>query len=209
MRRVIGIVALTLLGVVGMPESASAQIDLSKVGKLFGAMAAKPQRSPYEELVKSAPAKSEVVGTWHYDKFSVEYLGANSFAKGAIAQLESFATAELESTGIAEESYEIVLRNSGKGSLKYDDSAYDGNYTYDASSAQFQITVKEKNGTTIVCNGFLKMVDGTLVTMLKAEDVMNAVALVAPEVQMDDTFIVVRGIVDSFPGIYISLYHTK
>ena len=209
MKRVIVVVFMAIIGLVAMPESANAQINLSKVGKLFGNVASKPQRSPYQELAESAPAKNQITGTWNYDTFRVEYLGSNAFAQGAIAQLENFATQEIKNAGIGDECYTIVLRGNGKGVFQYDDLTYEGNYTYDASTAQFQFTAKKSNGTQIVCNGFIKMDDGRLVTMLKAEDVVRAIAVIAPEVQTDDTYLMVKGVVDSFSGIYISLYHKK
>jgi hypothetical protein len=83
---------------------------------------------------------------------------------------------------------------------------YEGSYTYDSAKARFVLTVVTDDGKTLSCNGFLKIVNGKLGMMIKAEDALNAVSVAAPELRADSTFLMIQGVVDSFSGIYITLY---
>ena len=52
----------------------------------------------------------------------------------------------------------------------------------------------------------MKIVNGKLGMMVKAEDALNAVVIAAPEVGADSTFMMIKSVVDSFSGVYLTLY---
>lgn len=197
---------MAVVGVVALPTTASAQFDLSKIGSLFGGSSSKSTKSPYTTLAENAPQKSQVLGVWKYNSVSVEYLGTSAFADASVSQLNSFASTELKEAGIMPGCFTIKLHNNGKGSLSYEDMVYEGSYTYDSAKARFVLTVVTDDGKTLSCNGFLKIVNGKLGMMIKAEDALNAVSVAAPELRADSTFLMIQGVVDSFSGIYLTLY---
>lgn len=197
---------MAVVGVVALPTTASAQFDLSKLGGLFGGSSSKTTKSPYATLAENAPAKSQVLGVWKYSSICVEYLGTSAFADTSVSQLNSFASTELKEAGIVPGCFTIKLQSNGKGSLSYEDMVYEGSYTYDSAKARFVLTAKTDDGKTLSCNGFLKIVNGKLGMMIKAEDVLNAVSVAAPELRADSTFLMIQGVVDSFSGIYLTLY---
>ena len=209
MRRVIITIVMALMGIVAMPESATAQFDLSKIGSMLGGKVAKPTKSPYQTLAENAPIKSKIIGTWSYSDFDIEYLGNNAIAHTAISQTEYYLQQEIKAAGITSGCYYIALRNNGKGYFYYSDYTYESSYTYDPTTAHVDITVKLDNSTSIKCSGFIKMKDGKLGLMLNAEDVVKAVATLVPEAMNDQTYLTIKSVVDSFPGIYITTYYNK
>ena len=146
MRRVIITIVMALMGIVAMPDSATAQFDLSKIGSMLGGKVAKPTKSPYQTLAENAPIKSKIIGIWHYSDFDIEYLGNNAIAHTAISQTEYYLQQEIKAAGITSGCYYIALRNNGKGYFYYSDYTYESSYTYDPTTGAFatlpgQITV--------------------------------------------------------------------
>ena len=208
MKRVLLALTLLVASMVAMPESASAQFDLKKIGNIFSGSSTK-KTSPYKTLADNAPAKSEVLGTWSYSNFDFEYLGSNVLADAAIDQVESFARNELKNAGIKAGCFTITLNKNGKATFCYDKYAYEGTYTYDTESAHFVLDATAENGKNITCSGFLTMKYGKFVVMLKAEDAIKAFQTALPGGEDDDMFSMIKGVVENFPGIYISMYYSR
>lgn len=209
MRRLLSIAFVALVAVVALPTTASAQFDLSKVGELFGAKKpSQPAKSPYQTLAENAPQLKSVVGTWKYDHLYIEYLGTNAFAQTAIAQLDTYFKSELSSVGMQPGCFTLTLRTNGKGSIAYEDYLFEGTYTYDATKALFTLTATAQD-KTITCRGYLKVVSGKLVVMMNAKDAVAAALTIFPELATDSTMVTIQGVVESFPGIYISMRYTR
>ena len=209
MRRLFIVALMVFVGLVALPTTASAQFDFSKLGGLLGGSSTKTTKSPYTTLTENAPAKSRVLGEWSYSSIDVEYLGTNSFAGASISQLNGSVNAELKSLGIVPGCFTITLQSNGKGSFCFEEDVYEGRYTYDSAKARFTLTATAENGKTITCSGFLKMNNGKLGMMLKAEDALSALATAVPEIATDSTFVMIKSIVDSFSGIYITMYYAR
>ena len=206
MKRLIIVALMALVGIAALPTTASAQFDLSKIGGLFGGSSSKSAKSPYATLAENAPQRNQVLGVWKYSSICVEYLGTSVLADASVSQLNSFASTELKEAGITPGCFTITLHNNGKGSFSYEDLLFEGSYTYDSSKARFVLTAKTEDGKTLTCNGYLKIVNGKLGMMVKAEDALNAVVIAAPEVGADSTFMMIKSVVDSFSGVYLTLY---
>lgn len=215
MKRLIFAIALLFAGMVAMPESASAQFDLSKLGGLLrgtnSSNTTTTKTSPYKSLADNAPAKSEILGAWKYSDLDIEYLGTNSFADATIGQVKLLVREELRAYGVTPGCFTITLSKSGKGSFSYGEYIFEGSYTYDSTKARFELTATAEDGKAIKCGGFLKKVDGKLVVMLDAQDALDAIATAIPEITTGDTstFASIYSIVQSFPGIYLSMHYTK
>lgn len=212
MKRVFIVVAVALLGMVTLPETASAQWDLSKLTGLIkgGGNSSSTKKSPYQTLAENAPATKRVIGNWSYESFSIDYLGSNAFADVAISQIEDIGREELMLAGIKAGSFSIKLNANGKGSFCYEDYVYEGSYTYDSSTARFRIQATADNGKTLTCGGYLKMTaEGKLVIMLKAEDAVRAFKTMIPDADDDSTFEMIEDVVSNFSGLYLSLCCTR
>ena len=57
------------------------------------------------------------------------------------------------------------------------------------------------------CSGYFKFVGEDLVVMINAKDAIDAFVTILPEASTDSTFTMIKGAVDSFPGIYISMHY--
>ena len=214
MKRVLFTITLLIAGMVAMPESASAQFDLSKIGGLLGgssSSSAQTKTSPYKTLADNAPSHSEILGTWKYSSLDLDYLGTNTMAQAALAQVQSVAREELRMAGVTPGCFTITLLKNGKGSFSCGEYLFEGKYTYDSTKARFELTATSKDGKTIKCGGFVKKAGGELILMFEAEGALDAITTVLPESSASDasTFEMMYGVVQSFPGIYISMHYTK
>ena len=208
MRRVLFAI-LCVIGL-GVTTEASAQIDL---GKALGALlneAAAVQSTPdyYAKLREGAPSKSKIVGTWKYLSARVEYLGANSVAQVAVPQLESFIAAELKNNGIVEGCCSLTINRNGSATISAGGVGYDGSYTYDQSTAKAKASYKHDNHTYNV-SGYLKLSSSRLMVLVDMRDVLRELTYMSPKLANDQNFLMVKGIVDSFSDIYLSVLFTK
>ena len=208
MRRVLFAI-LCVIGL-GVTTEASAQIDLGKaLGTLLNEAAA-VQSTPdyYAKLRESAPSKGKIVGTWKYLSARVEYLGANSVAQVAVPQLESFVAAELRSNGIVEGCCSLTINRNGSATISTGGVGYAGSYTYDQSTAKAKASYKHDNHTYNV-SGYVKLSSSRLMVLVDMRDVLRELIYMDPKLANDQNFLMVKGIVDSFSDIYLSVLFTK
>ena len=190
----------------GVSTEASAQIDLGKaLGTLLNEAAAE-QSAPdhYAILRENAPAKGKVLGTWHYLSARVEYLGVNSLASMAIPQLETFVLSELKRNGIVEGCCSLTLNRNGVAVIGTLDQVYEGNYTYDPTTAKVKASYTYNNHTYKV-SGYLKTVSSRIAVLIDMRDILRELAVIRPSLAKDENFIMIKSVVDSFGDIYLSV----
>ena len=210
MRRIL----ITIFSVVGLSllsvAEASAQIDFGKaLGTLLNeAQQAQPTENPYAKIKANAPARSKILGSWHYLSARVEYLGINSLAQVAIPQLESFVLSELKRNGIVEGCCSLTLNRNGVAVIGTLDSLYEGKYTYDPTSAKFKATYIYNN-REYAMGGYLKFVSSRLAVLIDMRDILRELLAVRPSLATDENFIMVKGVVDSFGDIYVSVLFNR
>ena len=210
MRRVL----ITIFSVVGLSllsvAEASAQIDFGKaLGTLLNeAQQAQPTENPYAKIKANAPARSKILGSWHYLSARVEYLGINSLAQVAIPQLESFVLSELKRSGIVEGCCSLTLNRNGVAVIGTLDSLYEGKYTYDPTSAKFKATYIYNN-REYAMGGYLRFVSSRLAVLIDMRDILRELLAVRPSLATDENFIMVKGVVDSFGDIYVSVLFSR
>ena len=210
MRRVL----ITIFSVVGLSllsvAEASAQIDFGKaLGTLLNeAQQAQPTENPYAKIKANAPARSKILGSWHYLSARVEYLGINSLAQVAIPQLESFVLSELKRNGIVEGCCSLTLNRNGVAVIGTLDSLYEGKYTYDPTSAKFKATYIYNN-REYAMGGYLRFVSSRLAVLIDMRDILRELLAVRPSLATDENFIMVKGVVDSFGDIYVSVLFSR
>ena len=210
MRRVL----ITIFSVVGLSllsvAEASAQIDFGKaLGTLLNeASQTQTTENPYAKIKANAPARSKILGSWHYLSARVEYLGINSLAQVAIPQLESFVLSELKRNGIVEGCCSLTLNRNGVAVIGTLDSLYEGKYTYDPTSAKFKATYIYNN-REYAMGGYLKFVSSRLAVLIDMRDILRELLAVRPSLATDENFIMVKGVVDSFGDIYVSVLFSR
>lgn len=210
MRRVL----ITIFSVVGLSllsvAETSAQIDFGKaLGTLLNeAQQTQPTENPYAKIKANAPARSKILGSWHYLSARVEYLGINSLAQVAIPQLESFVLSELKRNGIVEGCCSLTLNRNGVAVIGTLDTLYEGEYTYDPTSAKFKATYIYNN-REYAMGGYLKFVSSRLAVLIDMRDILRELLAVRPSLATDENFIMVKGVVDSFGDIYVSVLFNR
>lgn len=210
MRRVL----ITIFSVVGLSllsvAEASAQIDFGKaLGTLLNeAQQAQPTENPYAKIKANAPARSKILGSWHYLSARVEYLGINSLAQVAIPQLESFVLSELKRNGIVEGCCSLTLNRNGVAVIGTLDTLYEGEYTYDPATAKVKATYIY-NGRKYAMGGYLRLVSSRLAVLIDMRDILRELLAVRPSLATDENFLMVKGVVDSFGDIYVSVLFNR
>lgn len=198
-----------MVALVLLPSSAMAQIDLSKaLGALLGGAEATPDKNPLELIAEAAPSSRDVVRTWAYDRLYLEYLGTNPLADVALQQLDVTLQAALKREGIVSGAFTLTLRRNGTGFIMRDGNALDGEYKYNEAKGRVEFSVLV-NKTKYPCGGFFKLKGDNLVVMIDARDIFSIYLAESPQYSNDQTAISIKGVLDSFPGVFISLEFSK
>lgn len=208
MRRFLFVI-LCVVGL-GVSTEASAQIDLGRaLGTLLNEAAA-VQSAPdhYAILRENAPTKGKILGTWHYLSARVEYLGVNSLASMAVPQLESFVLAELKRNGIVEGCCSLTLNRNGVAVVGTLDQVYEGSYSYDPATAKLKASYIYNNHTYKV-SGYFKTVSSRIAVLIDMRDILRELAVIRPSLAKDENFLMIKGVVDSFGDIYLSVLFNR
>lgn len=194
----------------GVSTEASAQIDLGKaLGTLLNeAAAVQSVPDQYAILRENAPTKGKVLGTWHYLSARVEYLGVNSLASMAIPQLETFVLAELKRKGIVEGCCSLTLNRNGVAVIGTLDQLYEGNYSYSPSTAKVKASYTYNNHTYNV-SGYFKTVSSRIAVLIDMRDILRELLVIRPSLATDENFLMIKGVVDSFGDIYLSVLFNR
>jgi hypothetical protein len=197
----------------GVTTEASAQIDLGKaIGSFLDEVGAS-QLIPsvpdqYATLREKAPAKAQVVGTWQYLSSRVEYLGSNYLASVTVPQLESIISTELRSNGIVEGCCSLTLNRKGTAVIGTLDQVYEGNYSYDPTTAKVKASYLY-NKHTYAVSGYLKPISSRIAVLVDMRDILRELTIVRPSLATDENFLLIKGVVDSFGDIYLSILFSR
>ena len=208
MKRLVLLLSLSFAFVL-LPFSASAQFDLSKAfGALLGSADNTAQQDPLKAIAEAAPSSRDVVRTWAYERLYFEFLGNNPLAEVALQQLDSTVQAALKREGIVSGAFTLTLRRNGTGFIMRDGNALDGEYKYNEEKGRVEFSVLV-NGTKYPCGGLFKLKDENLVFMVDAGDIFDIYLNESPQYSNDPTALSIKGVLDSFPGVFISLDFSK
>jgi hypothetical protein len=200
------ILLLTLVAFALMPESASAQIDLTKaLGGLLGAAqssaSGNSSNSPYKKLAEAAPAASTLMGNWTYDSATFAYVGNNPLAGAVVAQLDPVAADVLRQIGVSQGSATLTLDKS-RGSVTHGDMVLKGEYEYNSSTAGITISgVIEKVAVSV--KGYVKYSAPMLTVMLDVKELVEAVKSIYPEYKSDPNVILIESLLKDMGDVYL------
>lgn len=200
------ILLLTLVAFALMPESASAQIDLTKaLGGLLGAAqssaSSSSNNSPYKKLAEAAPAASTLMGNWTYDSATFAYVGNNPLAGAVVAQLDPVAADVLRQIGVSQGSATLTLDKS-RGSVTHGDMVLKGEYEYNSSTAGITISgVIEKVAVSV--KGYVKYSAPMLTVMLDVKELVEAVKSIYPEYKSDPNVILIESLLKDMGDVFV------
>lgn len=200
------ILLFALVAFVAMPESASAQIDLTKaLGGLLGAAqssaSSSSSNSPYKKLADAAPAASTLVGSWTYDSATFAYVGNNPLASAVVAQLDPVAADVLKQIGVSRGTATLKL-DAGKGSVIHGDRVLAGEYKYDRSTAGITISgVIEKVAVSV--KGYVMYSAPMLTVMLDVKELVEAVKSIYPEYNSDPNVVLIESLLKDMGDVFV------
>ena len=204
MRRLANLIVL-VLSLALMPESASAQFDLSKaLGTLLGGSSKSTTTTttndPYKKLADAAPAASTLNGTWTYDSATFTYLGNNPLADVVVAQLDPIIADVMRQMGVTRGSAELYMQ-SGEGVVSHGDSEIRGKYTYQRSTAGITVSTTYE-GKSVSVSGYVKYGSNMLTVLLDVKQLVKAIKTVYPELKSDQNIILIDSLLKDISGVY-------
>ena len=204
MRRIFNLMLL-VVALSFMPESASAQFDLSKaLGTLFGSSSKSTTTTttdPYKKLADAAPALSTLYGSWVYNSASFAYVGTNPLADVVIAQLDPIILDVLNQMGVSSGSAKLKI-DSSKAVVAQGESSLSCKYSYDRSKARIVVsaTINEKS---VSVPGYVKYASSTLSVMLDVKEVIKAVKTIYPEYKNDKNVVLIDTLLKDMGDVYV------
>ena len=203
----IAILLLALISLVAVPESASAQFDLSKaLGGLFGGSSSSSSTSTsstnshYKKLADAAPALTTLNGTWSYEAAHFTYLGTNPLTDVILAQLDPIVLDVLKKMGVSRGSANIKL-DSGKGLIWQGNSSQSFKYTYDRSKARVVLSAVIDSKSVSV-SGYVKLSSPMLSIMLDVKELIKAIKTIYPEYKGDQNLVLVETLLKDMGDVY-------
>ncbi len=204
MRRVANLILL-IVALAIMPESASAQFDLSKaLGTLLGGSSKSTTTTttndPYKKLADAAPAASTLNGTWAYSSATFTYVGNNPLADVVVAQLDPIIADVMRQMGVTPGSAEVSLQ-SGVGVVSHGDSEIRGKYAYQRSTAGITVSTTYE-GKSVSVSGYVKYASNTLTVLLDVKQLVKAIKTVYPELKSDQNIVLIESLLKDISGVY-------
>lgn len=193
------VIALAFICVTFGATNASAQ----SLGDLFNGLSkmfsASTEQTTQPEIKVEHPTEKEIIGKWSYQELVMEYTGNSTLASLAVSsaatQLPTLAT----KFGITGKEY-VRIKNDGSIIFVGGDHKVEGRYTYVQPTGKMIVSVKH-NEQTITLTGTVTKVDGRLKVLFNANEVAAKAEMVSSKFKENTTFAMLKGLVDSYPGI--------
>ena len=196
---------LTLFATLSATHSANAQsFDalLNSLSSFFGLSESPSAQAPKEVY----PRVEELSGRFVYDELAIDYKGDSSLASLAVSTLETQLPVIAEKLGlIAGRDY---LEVSADGSMKivregYQMPLYCSSYDSTTGEASIMISMLEQN---INISASVTKVDGRYKILFDARELLAIIAEHYSKFNENTTLLMVKGVIDSYPGVRVGAY---
>ena len=97
----------------------------------------------------------------------------------------------------------LTLRRNGLAVLATRDTLQEAKFGYDDDTAVVNV-MTSVNNVVYKAKGYVRMVNGNLVVMIDARDVINLIEQASPELAKDQTFLTAKGVLQGFGDVYLS-----
>lgn len=145
------------------------------------------------------PTEKEITGKWTYQEMVMEYTGNSTLASLAVSSAASQLPALASKVGITGKEY-VRIKSDGTMLFVGGDSKIEAKYTYVQPTGKIIVSVVHK-GQTITLTGSVTKVNGGLKVLFNAKEVAAKAELVSSKFKENTTFAMLKGLVDSYPGI--------
>lgn len=190
---------LTFTFIVLGATNASAQSLEGLFNSLSKMFSAPTEQTAEPEAKVEHPTEKEIVGKWTYQEMVMEYTGNSTLASLAVSSAATQLPALASKAGITGKEY---VRIKGDGSMLFvgGDHKVEGRYTYVQPTGKMIVSVMHKN-QTITLTGTVTKVNGRIKVLFNANEVAAKAEMISSKFKENTTFAMLKGLVDSYPGI--------
>lgn len=206
MKRILFI--LLALGAICVSEPSRAQ-SLDDLMKSIGAMFSTSEQTPQQKPAVTTPTLEELIGRLKYDALAIDYTGDSSIASLAVATLESQLPMIAEKFGfVAGRDYidvsddgSLLIVCDGKGAAAYCSS-------YDQATGRTTIMMRLVEQNIYVGATVLKS-QGRYRLLFDATELFSLMEKHYPAFAENTTLVMIKGVVDAYPGIRVGVVLKK
>lgn len=206
MKRILFI--LLALGAICVSEPSRAQ-SLDDLMKSIGAMFSTSEQTPQQKPAVTTPTLEELIGRLKYDALAIDYTGDSSIASLAVATLESQLPMIAEKFGfVAGRDYidvsddgSLLIVCDGKGAAAYCSS-------YDQATGRTTIMMRLGEQNIYVGATVLKS-QGRYRLLFDATELFSLMEKHYPAFAENTTLVMIKGVVDAYPGIRVGVVLRK
>lgn len=206
MKRILFI--LLALGAICVSEPSRAQ-SLDDLMKSIGAMFSTSEQTPQQKTAVTTPTLEELIGRLKYDALAIDYTGDSSIASLAVATLESQLPMIAEKFGfVAGRDYidvsddgSLLIVCDGKGAAAYCSS-------YDQATGRTTIMMSLAEQSIYVGATVLKS-QGRYRLLFDATELFSLMEKHYPAFAENTTLVMIKGVVDAYPGIRVGVVLKK
>ena len=206
MKRILFI--LLALGAICVSEPSRAQ-SLDDLMKSIGAMFSTSEQTPQQKPAVTTPTLEELIGRLKYDALAIDYTGDSSIASLAVATLESQLPMIAEKFGfVAGRDYidvsddgSLLIVCDGKGAAAYCSS-------YDQATGRTTIMMRLVEQNIYVGATVLKS-QGRYRLLFDATELFSLMEKHYPAFAENTTLVMIKGVVDAYPGIRVGVVLRK
>ena len=197
MKKIVTVLVLAFAVFGATNASAQSLGDLfNGLSKLFSPST---EQTAQPEVKVEHPTEKEIVGKWTYQEMVMEYTGNSTLASIAVSSAATQLPALAAKVGITGKEF-VRIKNDGSMLFVGGDHKVEGRYTYVQPTGKMIVSVKH-NEQTITLTGTVTKVDGRLKVLFNANEVAAKAEMVSSKFKENSTFAMLKGLVDSYPGI--------
>lgn len=206
MKRILFI--LLALGAICVSEPSRAQ-SLDDLMKSIGAMFSTSEQTPQQKPAVTTPTLEELIGRLKYDALAIDYTGDSSIASLAVATLESQLPMIAEKFGFVvgrdyidvSDDGSLLIVCDGKGAAAYCSS-------YDQATGRTTIMMRLGEQNIYVGATVLKS-EGRYRLLFDATELFSLMEKHYPAFAENTTLVMIKGVVDAYPGIRVGVVLRK
>lgn len=146
------------------------------------------------------PTEKEIIGRWSYQQLVMEYTGDSTLASLAVGSAASQLPTMATKAGLAAGKDYVRVKSDGTIQFVSGDKKATARYTYVAPTGQMIVSIKHAD-QTITLTGHLSKVDGKLKILFKANEVVAKADMISDKFKDNTTFMVLKELINSYPGI--------
>ena len=207
MKRILFI--LLALGAICVSEPSRAQ-SLDDLMKSIGAMFSTSEQQPQPKPAVTIPTLEELIGRLKYDALAIDYTGDSSIASLAVTTLESQLPMIAEKFGfVAGRDYidvsddgSLLIVCDGKGAAAYCSS-------YDQATGRTTIMMRLAEQQSIYVGATVLKSQGRYRLLFDATELFSLMEKHYPAFSENTTLVMIKGVVDAYPGIRVGVVLKK